>query len=169
MSAAGEGGDITDVLFDGATFHATNQAISIKSMPMFVGRAINITYRNCVLHNVGTAVMMNMYGQNDAAGAGAGYHAHQQATAYNHATPASSKHAPLLLPSVRQILIQNVTGTTKAAGKFICGAGTLACSGIVMDRVVLALSAGGEALPPYQCQNANGSQSDCTPLPCSWN
>jgi hypothetical protein len=37
MSAAGEGGNITDVLFDGATFIGTNQAASIKSLAVFVG------------------------------------------------------------------------------------------------------------------------------------
>eukprot|EP00729_Bicosta_minor_P009719 gene9719-5455_t len=61
FSTPGQGGDIKDVLFDGAHFKNTKQAVTIKALGSFVGTASNITYRNFVLDNVGQAVMINMY------------------------------------------------------------------------------------------------------------
>jgi hypothetical protein len=60
MSIPGEGGSIKDVLFDGASFNHTSQAVAIKSLPSFVGTASNITYKNFVLHHTRMAVMINV-------------------------------------------------------------------------------------------------------------
>ena len=48
------------MLFDGARFTRTSQAVVIKSLPSFVGTASNITYQNFVLDGVKTAVMINV-------------------------------------------------------------------------------------------------------------
>ena len=64
FSVPGDGGDIEDVLFDGATFKNTKTVVAIKALAGFVGTASNITYRNFVLDRVnGAAIMINMFGQ----------------------------------------------------------------------------------------------------------
>lgn len=141
FSIPGEGGDIKDVVFDGARFTRTSMAVAIKARDAFVGTASNITFKNFVLDNVGQAVMINAYGQNQGA------------------------FRSLRMPSASNVVIEKVRGTCKSPGKIECGPGNASCTKIVMDDVNVA-GAGNNA--GYQCQNAAGSATNCNPVPCSW-
>lgn len=196
FSTPGQGGDIKDVLFDGAHFKNTKQAVTIKALGSFVGTASNITYRNFVLDNVGQAVMINMYGQGSNRGV---------ATTGGSSSSSSSRsgggndgdggggggqeqHAnPTLLgveiTSAINVLIENISGTCITAGKIMCGPGNVSCTGIVMNGVRLdstvtaTRTAAAAAAAPrkeganallYTCANAVGSAEDCNPVPCGW-
>jgi len=65
LSLPGHGGNITNVSFDGAKFVRSSMAIAMKSLESFVGTVRNVTYANFVLEDVGQAVMINVYGQNN--------------------------------------------------------------------------------------------------------
>ena len=144
MSIPGEGGIIRDVLFDGAKFTRTSQAVVIKSLPSFIGAAINISYKNFVLVDVGTAVMINVFNQGDS----------DLALGLD------------LLPTASSVSIENVSGTAKAAGKIECGPGAATCHGIVMRDVRLNITTKADAF--YRCSHAgNVSSQRCTPKPCT--
>eukprot|EP01079_Euglenida_sp_SAG-EU17-18_P011794 gene11794-2149_t len=150
MSVPGEGGDISNVLFEGAVFRKTSQAVVIKSLSSFVGTASNVTYRDFTLIGVKSAVFLNMYGQSEAAQG-----------------QLLSAQKQLLLPQARNIVVQNVSGTASSAGEINCGPGPLACSGIQMDAVDISPDAPGKTMD-YKCQNADGTQHGCQPVPCGW-
>eukprot|EP00656_Telonema_subtile_P036025 TRINITY_DN39999_c0_g1_i1.p1 TRINITY_DN39999_c0_g1~~TRINITY_DN39999_c0_g1_i1.p1 ORF type:complete len:272 (+),score=20.78 TRINITY_DN39999_c0_g1_i1:243-1058(+) len=142
MSVPGEGGMVQNVVIQGAKFLNTWQAVVIKSLESFVGRAENVTYQDFALDNVATAVMVSMFDQHVG-------------------------HRAISTPSAAQLLIRNVTGTVKAAGHFSCGAPSAGCEGVVMENVSLQ-AVPGVSLTGYDCVNATGVARGCDPAPCGW-
>jgi hypothetical protein len=140
-AAVGQGGNISDVTFDGATFVRSRMAVAIKSLDAFVGMASNIVFRNFVLHDVGMAVMMNVNGQSASL---------------------STTDSRSAISSYQRILIENVSGTAVSPGKMLCSA-SMACKNIVMKAVDLSITG---AKHEYQCDNVFGTALDCQPTPC---
>ena len=141
-SKPGHGGDISDVLFEDATFVRSQMAVAIKSLGSFVGTVSNVTYRNFVLHDVEMATMLNVYGQSGASDV---------------AQPAVS--------SFQGITIENITGTAERAGKMLCDE-SIACRDIVMRGVDLTLTGGNVSARPYECSHVFGTAEGCEPKPC---
>ena len=139
MSVPGEGGDVTDVLFDTAMLTGTNTGVAIKALPSFVGTASNITWRNIRMDSVAEAVMVNMYNQN--------------ANMYN-------QNANIGTARAANLVIDSVSGTAKSAGKLLCSPGAGACTDVVMSNVHLQAGSG------YTCQDVHGTASQCQPQPC---
>jgi hypothetical protein len=200
------GGDITDVLFDGATFTHTLQAVDMKSLAVFVGTASNITYTNFRLNGVPSAVVVNMFNQGstgtdldtntdatieitDTANTSLGLPAMQRLGRLK--LPMTDQPLPMTdqplppsssltggnigtypdsytMPSAHNILIQNISGTAKVAGKIECGAGESACYAIRMVAVKLESSVAGARLSNFTCKNAEGREEGCSPAPCGW-
>lgn len=140
-SVPGHGGNLSDITFDGAKFIRSNMAIAIKSLGSFVGHVSNVRYSNFVLEDVNTAVMMNVYGQNDA-------RQHQR---------------QLGVASFSDIAIVNVSGTARSPGKFLCDS-SATCTSISMRNVRLNLT-GSKDDAAYTCSNAYGSSLQCQPKP----
>ena len=143
FSIPGRGGDVRDVRFDGVTLNATNNAVSVKSLPSFVGRARNVSFSNMHLIGVTTGVAINFKGQGQAGFASGA--------------------------SADSVLIENVSGTVAAnAGHFLCSA-QQPCTGVRMRNVTLrAEKASVLAVGPYECENVQGTAEQCTPNPCHW-
>eukprot|EP00052_Salpingoeca_macrocollata_P020840 m.176070 g.176070 ORF g.176070 m.176070 type:complete len:416 (+) comp21377_c0_seq1:149-1396(+) len=143
LSLPNRGGVVQDVVFANVTLRNTFTGIAIKSLPSFVGAAVNITFRDIHMDGVREAIMFNMLGQ--GASAAARPHGHALRTA-----------------SVHGVVIDNVTGVhILQAGKMVCHAGDqLACTNITMTNVHLDTST------HYTCDNVSGSAHNCTPAPC---
>ena len=156
LSKQGDGGDVRDVVFDSATLNGTANAISVKSLPPFVGRALNISFTNVRLQHVGTpagapatggaAIAINFLGQGDAPPANAAG-----------GVGATAAH----------LLIENVSGTALHGGHFTC-TDALPCSGIRMRNVRLTETHSGAPVDNYTCTHAGGSFEACSPPPCGW-
>ncbi len=139
-AAAGQGGNISNVTFDGAHFVKSRMAVAIKSLDAFVGTASNIIFRNFVLHDVDMAVMMNVNGQSAL-------------------SPVNSRST---ISSYQSIIVENISGTATSPGKILCSS-SVSCNDIVMKDVVLSITG---AKRDYQCANVFGTAMDCQPTPC---
>ena len=164
FSRPGHGGDITNFRADGVTFVGTNNAVSVKSLPSFVGTIANATFANFVLRGVKTAIAVNFLGQGGR----------QQD--FHSAGGEATVPPPLRLGAgtMHGVRIVNVSGTTQDAGHITCTAG-LPCTGIVMENVVLTEKTENKTWGKeggafgYDCANAEGRASaSCTPQPCGW-
>ena len=169
FSIQGDGGDIADVLFDGVVLHRTNNAVSVKSLPTFTGRARNVSFIDMRLDGVRTGVAVNFRGQGGGGGGGGeGGGGGLLSAAIRRRTSASTSRARA---SVAGLVIRDVRGTvTTAAGHFYCAEGE-PCTGVVMRNVTLLPAGGGGGPPsvsPYVCEHAQGSARGCSPAPCGW-
>lgn len=63
VSVCSPSGDIVNVTFSDSTFNHTSTAVIMKSMPVFDGQIVNVTYENLRLHNVRTGVCINTQAQ----------------------------------------------------------------------------------------------------------
>jgi hypothetical protein len=184
LPAVGHGGDISDILFDGATFIRSSMAVAIKSLDTFVGTVRNVTYANIRLVDVGQAVMINVYGQGSQAlthtTSTAGHHKDDGSSAEGvesaDSPPSSSdvsstrslassthRERSPRVATYTDIRIINMSGTCTTPGKFDCSS-TAPCTGITLSNVNLTISQGGHAA--YVCSNAYGSAQGCSPMPC---
>jgi polygalacturonase len=148
FSVPGSGGELRDVRFDGVRLNRTANAVSIKALPAFVGRARNVTFRNLRLADVRVGVAVNFGGQGRARDGGG---------------------ARLGNASVSSLLIENVSGTVTAEyGHFLCAADAV-CTGVSMRNVELRAATAGAPIAPYTCTNIVGTADErCRPRPCNW-
>ena len=153
LSIPGEGGDLSDILFEDATFTGTAYAVGVKPLPSFVGQIRNVTYRRFRLSGVKQAVMINVFNQQQVAVAGSGEGRHNVASRLGTST-------------ITGAVIEDISGTVYSPGKLTCAAGPLKCTDFAMRNVSLAVVGGGSAA--YECENVLGSQEDCQPRPCGW-
>ena len=189
LSKAGGGGDITDVTFDRVRLNRTSSAVAIKALPSFVGRAVNVSFTNYELHEVGIGLAINFFGQGTGnggggnggggngggSGGGGGGNGGGNGGGRGGSGGRGSGGAPLGAASAVGILVENVTGTvvgggprnsTAAAGHINCQADQ-PCSGLRLVNVVLT-TAVGEPAAPFECESAAGSSEGCSPVPCGW-
>ena len=145
MSVPGPAGSIRDVVFDGASFRNTANAVAIKSLPSFSGEVINVSWTNMTLDGVDQAVMINLFGQ----------------TAWS--TPSRAMWSASNVTGIR---IERMRGNATRAGKLNCmpSPHSTGCTDVVMKDVRL----GGAGKLSYACSNAHGTQDSCAPPPCNF-
>ena len=139
LSVWGSGGDITNVVFDDIVCEGTNNCISLKSMPEFVGKVSNVTFSNILMTNVTTAVAFDMLAQGLEVGVGS---------------------------TSSRVTIVNVTGTASEAGHFTCSPNK-PCTDLRLINVHLTPRDKSDTLK-YACVSAKGSYRDSSPVPCGW-
>jgi polygalacturonase len=149
-------GDVVNVHFDGIRLYGTSSGLALKSLPLFVGTARNVSFTNFVLHDVKLGMALNFFNQGVNAGLEHGIEAKLGASASD-------------------ILIENVTGSVSAVGdKHGTGAGhincrsTEPCTGLRLVNIQLVSTKVGSPVAPYSCTSANGTFAACSPVPCGW-
>ena len=137
------GGNITNATFRDTVLSRTKLGITIKSLPMMTGTAQDITFENIAVDQVGTAILIDTVSQDRGAGA------IQQ-----------SPQRGLGVMHVKGIVIRNLTGTARVAGKFDCTQGS--CAGIALSGLRLPAAA------TYSCAgDVTGTAAGCVPTPPS--
>ena len=158
LNYAGGGGQVTGVTVDGVSFIGTANAVSIKSLPAFVGSAFDISFSNLQLHRVTTAININFLAQDRRLAS---------------APPSALGVGAVVGAHASRISIVNVSGTVRDPGHFTCTEEE-PCTGIQMENVVFDLTPEtnsdvlDQELFGYDCAHASGLQVNCSPVPCDW-
>ena len=154
FSLPGSDGDVTGVRFEGVTLNRTNNAVSIKALPSFGGRATNVSFIGMRLSHVRTGVAVNFLGQGLAG----------RRTPFAHSRAVGSGMGA----SASDITIEDVSGTvTSANGHFSC-LEEEPCMRVRMRNVTLRPAAATGSITPYACKHVQGTAQGCSPTPCGW-
>ncbi|MQM14307.1 hypothetical protein Taro_047235 [Colocasia esculenta] len=145
LGANGSVDTVSDVLVDTAQLDGSTNGVRIKSWQGGKGYARNITYRNVFMKNVDNPIIITQF--------------------YCDSTKACSEQPSAV--AISGITYQNITGTsaTSVAIDFDCS-NTVACSGIVLQDIMLSLAGGGSA--KSTCNNAKlSTYGTVVPSACS--
>lgn len=145
LSCASEGGNITDVLFDGAVLTRTSTGIAMKSLPMFVGNVERVLYQNIVMKGGEQGLMFNVFDQNEQG--------QTETWSALRLAPTPQRAGA----TYRDVTLINVTGSALKSGKITCSE-ALPCTGFMLDGVQIAVQD-----TSYKCSFVSGHAKDCDP------
>eukprot|EP00041_Stephanoeca_diplocostata_P006315 m.80486 g.80486 ORF g.80486 m.80486 type:complete len:447 (+) comp16293_c0_seq1:97-1437(+) len=140
-----DNGTIEDVVFRRITLFKTELAITVKSLPSFLGTIRNILWEDILMDSVTSAgIDFNLYNQNSQV-----------------EVSGIAARVPLLM-QVYNLTVRNVIGSNMAqAGKINCGTGIHACTALTLQNITLS-----DYGKPWECTNAYGTASGCIPVAC---
>ena len=155
-------GVIEDIVFRRVKLLSTGTGIAVKSLGKFVGTVRNVLWEDVEMTGTrGAAIMVNMFGQNSGlAAAGPDDNARAMPVGGDARAGAAAGSGMM---QVHNLTIRNVrVAGAEHAGKLMCGNGTDACSGIVMENVSMVGCGSG-----WECGGeVVGTSGDCVPKPC---
>ncbi len=134
-------GTVSNVTFRRVRLTNVSQAITVKSLPTYVGTVRDVLWEDITISNVGKAIHFDAY--NQLASQGSGSSAPNLMQLYN--------------VTVRNVVIQGAD----TVGEINCGSGSSACTGLTFENITATDYKHG-----WTCSNAYGNAKQCEPKPC---